>query len=406
MFSIKLQTIRICIGTVLLFSGSIFAQQPDSLRRLLSTNKDVESRTSIYIRLSNIYQNANADTSLYYLNKARSLAREFHLEKYLGKIGVSYADILVMQDSLDKALEEYNKAMPAIIADGDELVLAKLYLVSGNIYLTRDNFAKALAAYNKGLILSEHNGYRELVPHFYNNIGSIYQSIESNKKAYENYAKAAELFRSNGDSMNFAVAYANIGDIYIGTGQYALAWEYLLESKKLYENTGNSVRLSEIYLSFANLARKEGHLEKAMQYLLLSEKEMRKDQKLYRGPLSGIVSLQLLYKGEIYFEMDSLDNAESLLMKCYELSGKNGFYANASQAALVLSKLYETNNKVDKALLFYKHYNHFSDKASNDEKLRQLAKNELDYAIEKQKKAQEIVLLEARNRQTRSYWIF
>ncbi|MCF6171963.1 MAG: tetratricopeptide repeat protein [Bacteroidales bacterium] len=389
-----------------LLIGSTLAQQADSLKKILDTTKDVEARTSVYIRLSNIYQNTNTDTSVYYLNKARSLAREFQLEKYSGKIGVSYADILVMQDSLDKALKEYSNAKPAIIEDGDEEVLAKLYLVTGNIYLTNDNYARALEEYNHGLLLSEQNGYHYLTPHFYNNTGSIYHSIESYKKAYENYSKAAELFKSNADSVNLAVAFANIADVYIKTGQYALAREYLIEAKTLYQNTGNTVRLSEIYVSFADLARKQGQLKEAFHYIVLSEKEMAKDQKLYRGPLAGIVSLQLLNKGIICFELDSLDKAESALMECYHISTEKGFYSNASRAALQLSKLYERKGNVDQALLFFKNYDHYSDKASNNKKLKQLAQNELAYAIEKQKKAQEIVLLEARNQQIRTYWIF
>ena len=406
MFSIKLRISLVYFLSFLLIGLGAVAQETDSLRRILEATKDVDSRTSIYIRLSNIYQNTNTDSSLFYLNKARLLSREFHLEKFEGKIGVSYADILVMQDSLDKALKEYNNAKPAIIENGDDEILSKLYLVCGNIYLTNDNYARALEEYNKGLSLSEQNGYDYLIPHFYNNIGSVYHSIESNKKAYENYSKAAELFISIADSINFAIAYANIADVYIKTGQYALAKEHLLESKLLYENSGNFIRLSEIYLSLANLAHKEGKPREALSYIVLSEKEMVKNQNLYRGPLASIVSLQLLYKGETYFELDSLDKAEIVLIDCYNISTEKGFYSNASKAAFSLSKLYERNGDSEKALLFFKDYDHFSEKASNDEKLKQLAQNELNYAIEKQKKAQEIILLEARNQQTRTYWIF
>ena len=406
MVSIKLQTTIFIFFSFLLIGFSAVAQETDSLKNLLSTSKDVETRTSVYIQLSYIYQGTNIDSSLYYLNKARSLSHEFHLEKFKGRIGINYADILIMQDSLDKALKEFNNAKPAIIEGGDNKVLAKLYLVTGNIYLTNDNYAKALSAYNQGLSLSEQNEYQYLTPHFYHNIGSIYHNIESNKKAYENYSKAADLFKANADTVNLAVAYANIAEVYIRTGQYTLAHDFLLEAKVLYENAENYVRLSEIYLSFANLSRKEGHLREAFQYILMSEKEMDKDQNLYLGPLAGIVSLQLLYKGEIYFELDNLNKAEKSLLACYKLSTEKGFYTNASKAALSLSKLYEKSGDSKKALLFFTNYDHYSDKASNDEKLKQLAKNELAYAIKKQKKVQEILLLEARNQQTRTHWIF
>jgi len=71
-----------------LLLGSTSAQEAGSLKNLVSTTKDVESRTGIYIQLSNIYQGINIHSSLFCLNKARSLYREFHLENFRGKIGL------------------------------------------------------------------------------------------------------------------------------------------------------------------------------------------------------------------------------------------------------------------------------------------------------------------------------
>ncbi|NOY51673.1 MAG: hypothetical protein GXO88_14065 [Chlorobi bacterium] len=175
----------ICYIQILLLVFTVnntYSQKTDSLKNLLSKSTSPEKRLPILLNLCSEYQYINSDTAAYYIHQAISLNNNFNLKKYNSRIQVSYADILVLQDSISKALDIYNTVKTDFLKEGELKYLTKVYLVAGNIYLMNEDYPNALSDYNYGLILADSLSLNDLIPHFYNNIGGIYFNIGSAKK--------------------------------------------------------------------------------------------------------------------------------------------------------------------------------------------------------------------------------
>ncbi len=398
----------ICYIQIILLALTVsntYSQKTDSLKNLLTKSTSLEKRLPILLSLCSEYQYINSDTAAYYIHQAISLNNNFNLKKYNSRIQGSYADILVLQDSIGKALDIYNSVKTDFLKEGELKYLTKVFLVAGNIYLMSEDYPNALSDYNCGLTLADSLSLNDLIPHFYNNIGSIYYNIGSDKKAYDNYLKAARFFKLNADTFNLAIAYANISNIYINSEQEDLALESLNMATRLFERTQNYFRLSESYISYSKLYLKKGELKKAYESIQMAIEVIGKEGDSYMGPKTLAHSSIQLVLGQVLLEMDSLQQSEKALLKCFDLSKENNFYNNSSLAARSLSSLYKTLGKWQTAFKYLETSIEYSNLSQNDEKLNKLAKKELDYAIEKQKRKQQIMLLEQKNEQVRNYWL-
>jgi len=146
-------------------------------------------------------------------------------------------------------------------------------------------------------------------------------------------------------------------------------------------------------------------MQKAYESIQMAIEAIDKEGNSYMGPKTLAHSSIQLVLGQVLLKMDSLQQSEKALLKCFDLSKENNFYNNSSLAARNLSSLYKTMGKWQTAFKYLETSIEFSNISRNDEKLNRLAKKELDYTIEKQKRKQQIMLLEQKNEQTRNYWL-
>lgn len=389
-----------------ILSSTVVCQKIDSLNTLLRETTDVKKRAGVLYLLSIEYQNINTDSASAYIHKALLLHEKFNLEDISERLFATYADVLVLQDSLAKALEFYESAKKGFLAKQELNVLSKVYLITGNIYMVNNDYPMALTEYLNGLNIADSLHINELLPHFYNNIGSIYHDIKSDQKAYNYFEKAAQYFLNLNDSANLALVYSNIGNIYKRLDQRDLSLDYLSRAREIFTRTNSSINLARIYISFGNLYLEDGEPEKALKSIQLADSCIKQHRSDYLGPRSIVLSTLLITKGDAYSALGEMELAKEAYMESYDISRDKDYLQNAGKAALGLSKIYDNENNFEKALLYHKKYFDFIVRFRNDEKINELSQKELDYAVEKQERLHQIEILRQQNEQTKYNWLW
>ncbi|MEA5551685.1 tetratricopeptide repeat protein, partial [Anabaena cylindrica UHCC 0172] len=129
-------------------------------------------------------------------------------------------------ESLRKAIEKWQKALPLYRAVGDKEWEATTFLSIGRVYNDLGEKQKALEYYNQALLLFRAVGYKEGEASTFLSIGRVYNDLGEKQKALEYYNQALFLFRAVDDRGGEAITLNNIGKVYSDLGEKQKALEY------------------------------------------------------------------------------------------------------------------------------------------------------------------------------------
>lgn len=275
---------------------------------LLSLDKyesvdNVIGEVRIYLNISSLYMNIDADKCIEYLNSAMDLYKS-------GKIS-------------------------------NQNLLASLYLNFGNIYQIQKNYSKALINYQKSYQLKDDLGNPELQVALLQNLGVISYSTGSKEKAKEYLFKALE--RAKELDLNQRVAQINVtlAEIYVSEQNYSKAEASLIEGKAYAALVKNEDVLRDYQLTSYQLELKRKNYEQALNYL---QAIYQQDSINYSSRNSAAISLsQARYRQEALRQK----NEQILLRQRYD---RNIFIAVVILAVfLVLVIVLLTNSVKRKA---------------------------------------------------------
>jgi serine phosphatase RsbU (regulator of sigma subunit) len=302
---------------------------------------------------------------------------------------VQYFDIHGVHErnrsNYSKALEYHNKALQLI--EKQEVSREKAIVLNniGVVYRRLDALNLATKFHLDALVMAEKLNDRATICVSLNSLGNINLALGRYDKALEYFSSALEKEASVNNTLGMAINYNNIGAVYKEKKEYARAIDYYNKSldanKKIESSKGIAICytcLGEIYLLMNKLPEAQEYLDKALEI------NKKSDDRIYTA--SSYIKLgDLDIKKKEYAE--AIKNYNAGLEIAKKIYSKNYIY----EAFSGLSQLYDSLEKPEKALYYYKLATSYKDSILNEEDAKDLNLKQVLY--ETGKKDKEIELL-------------
>jgi class 3 adenylate cyclase/tetratricopeptide (TPR) repeat protein len=236
----------------------------DSLKRVLSSQKDDSTKVKTLIEIGYKFLNVNIDEALTYGTQARELAEKENNQKQLGfalkLLGIAsatkadYLNADVYFKASLKAFESIN------FKDGISSILNNL----GSLNYSLGDDTKSIEYHLKSLKIAEEINNKFRIGTNLNNIGTVYSNKPATvDKALDYFLKALPIFEEIEYTDGIGTVTVNIGEIYFKKAKYDSALPFFKRSIQMYEGTADAAyALSYIGLIYAE----QGDFETAFSY--------------------------------------------------------------------------------------------------------------------------------------------
>jgi tetratricopeptide (TPR) repeat protein len=265
-----------------------------------------------------------------------------------------------------------------------------------------------------------------------NSLGNLYKEMGLFKNAIDTYFEALNLWEKKNDSAGLSIAYGSIGLLYYFQQDYEKALEFnlkklpivrvkgeLWEESKTYNNLANIFNSMDQHDSALYYNRRSLNLTRQMNYksgmvaayhnmartmLLKSEVDSAfiygsRAVELARLIYDPLLVNTLVTLGRIYTTQKNLSPALELAREAYTLAKQQKRPLLVSEAAQLLSDLYNVMGDNDLAYTFLKEYQQVKDSISNDAFHKKITRLDLQYEYDKRQKAAEFEQMQERLRQ-------
>ncbi len=253
------------------FGNGIYAQtsKTDSIKKVLNTQTEDNSRVDALNRLSSLVYSSNPDTSLELARQALDLAEKLNYAKGIANaynnLGIGHyvkGNYKMAVDFNFKALEYYENTKSIPLAER-KLGQGDAYNNIGNIYYRQGNAKMALENYSKALAIWFETGNKKGIASSSNNIGNIHAGNGEFDKAIEFYFKAADINSQTGNTGWQSNNLMNVGEIYFMKNDYVHSEEYYQKSLQLKEQIHDRSGMAMLLVNMSNLSLKSGKLQES-----------------------------------------------------------------------------------------------------------------------------------------------
>ena len=215
-----------------------FANEVDSLKKILTTNIPDTTKVNVLNALSKAYFNDNPDSSISIAISSKKIAEEIHfnagLALALKNMGIGY----YLKGKYVDAIKIWDKAIEQYTTNSDKKGIANIYSNQGAIYFAQGDDAKSLELHLKSFKMSEELNDTLRIVSALINVGGVYSNKKvTYDKALEYFIKAHDLSKIINDKSTIGASAVNIGETYFKLGNYKTALEYYFISKTAYENS-------------------------------------------------------------------------------------------------------------------------------------------------------------------------
>jgi tetratricopeptide (TPR) repeat protein len=301
------------------------------------------------------------------------------LKTYLGKALNNRGYYYAIKGDIPKALDYYHKSLAIKEELGDLKGVALSYNNIGVNYDDQGNISKALDYYFKSLAIREEIDDKLGIAVSYNNIGSLYKGQGELLKALDYFHKSLTIREEIDDKSRIANSLNNIAGVYLKQGDLLKTLDYLNKSSVIREEIGDKRGIAESYNNIAYIYYKQGGSSKALDYFYKSL-AIREEIGDKRGMATNFVNI-----GNIELEYGSIKQAKKNGLKSLKFSQELGSPEKIKDAAILLSKVYEKQEKWIEALKMYKLFIVMRDSINNESTQKASAQQNAKYEYKKQK---------------------
>ena len=315
-----------------------------------------------------VYHNTNIDTiKIYALNRmCDNLVNDIWGE-------YQFFQYELIEQSLKKDITAKEKANILFFKGGALNNLGLYYeYQKGNSSKALDYYLKALRLYEE---LNDKNGEAMM----FNRIGTIYTNQDNAEKGFEYYQKSLAIYNTLKDKNEMANPLNNIGLYYENKGYHLQALEHFKESLKIDKKSGNQ---QGIAMSHSNIGRALMSKKEHDKALISFIKGLNIFEKM--GDKHGI-SLILGNIGNVYHLQGDNKSAYLNAKRSYDIAKEINFPVRISSSSLLLSQIYEAQNKPAKALEMFKLYTSTKDSMANENTRTDAVRQQSKYEYDKQK---------------------
>ena len=293
-----------------------------------------------------------------------------HCYNYLGAI-------LNSKGESDKAIEYYRKSLKLRKENNDNIGVSVVLNNLADIYEKKGDILTALDLHNESLSICEKEKDYQGMIFSLNNIAGIFFAQDDTARALEYYNKSLKIAKQIGDNQSIAYTFVNLGSIYKKAHKFDIALNYFDSSIVIFNKIQDISGLATSYNNIGFIHHKQKNYEQAIKYYTKSLKIWQNiDNK--QKTASTYINL-----ANSYYKKGDIKQAEELASKAYNLSKKLGFPEEISQAAYLLSGIYDKLSNVKKSYFYYKQAVTMRDSVFNNNNFKELQKKQARFEYEK-----------------------
>lgn len=259
---------------LLSFSSFCFANEIDSLKKLLQTPLADSARIDVLNTLSVSYFTDNPDTSIIIAASAKALAEKIKYKPGLALALKNMGRGYYMTGAYLDAIKKWQLAMDVYKQINDKKGVANMLSNMGAVYFNKGDDAKSLDLHLQSLKLAEEISDSLRIVTSLTNIAGVYSNKRATyNKALEYFLRSYKLSRVIKDDYLIGLSSGNLGEIYYKMDQDSTALVYLFESAKAFEGT-EDLPYADNYIGRVYTHKKEFDkaIQKHMQAYELSKK--------------------------------------------------------------------------------------------------------------------------------------
>ena len=238
MKKIKLRIILINIIFLCFLNTSVFANEVDSLKKILLTRISDSARVDVLNVLTKSFFNSNPDTSIIIANSAKLLAEQ---NNYKAGLALAFKNIgkgYYLQGKYKEAVINWQQAIEVYSLLNDKKGVANMLSNQGAVYYAQGDDAKALELHLQSLKMSEALNDTLRILTSLTNIGGVYSNKQVTwKKALDYFLRSYNLSLAIKDDYSIGTCAVNLGELYYNLKDDAKALMYLRQSEKAYKGT-------------------------------------------------------------------------------------------------------------------------------------------------------------------------
>ncbi len=376
---------------------SVYSQSNKRLDSILSSinETDIEKKLDAYIKLIEYYNRVLPQESIKFGEEALNLAKKHGNKKIEAKLLHLIGFAFNAFSMHDKAMEYYKYALDLRKEIKDKVGEGETLIRIATIHQFWGDFQKALELCFESISILENEKNKKELGKAYNYLGILYYIITDYDKAKITSEKALKFSEEVKDELLIADSHEHLCIIYMHFKEYDKAELHINKSLELRLANDDKIGAAGTYDNLGLLYRYKKDFKKSLEYYqksYLIKKEIKNRRRL-ASTINGI--------GIVYLKIGDLDNAIKTLSESFSIrdsvKDKRGLVSTARN----LAEAYEKKGDFKKALEFNKKFNTLRDTLMNEQKIKDIAKYEADYMLEKKEK--EIILLQQQNTLQR-YW--
>lgn len=381
-----LVVLYLMIPTAILAQNSEFNYKIDSLNKLISENTVDDDKSALYFEIGKIFMAENVpDSALHYYKfsyQTLSDSLGSKSEKITNELGLFY----YRQSNFTVALSYFQKALQIALRNNDSVSIAHRYSNIGVIYDYLGDYVKSFEYNQEALKIFEQQNSKRGMAFIYNNLGVLSEEMDNPKNALDYHRKALQLKIEIDDKSGVGSSLNNIGVVF---EQYLPNYDssifYYRMAYHVFDEVGNK---SGIATSLGNIGVVHWLNHQPDSAIFYAEKALEIRNSIHDE--EGISST-LLNLGKSYFDLKDYRKAESFFQQSLKISKKTNSRKRTSEIYEALAKLYNKQQKNDKAYDFHLQYSQLRDSLLNEENNKQIAELKTRYELEKKDKQLEIL---------------
>lgn len=352
----------------------------DSLIKALQTMPDDTNKVFTYQTIAYQYLTTELDSTINYGTRGLKLSNALQFSKGIVRCLNVLGNYYERKTKYDLALEHYNKALEVCKREnykpGFPIVLNNIAIVK----MRTGAYDDALELYFEALEFEEQQNNQKGIAEAYNNIGILYYYQQNIDKTLEYFEKSIVIEESIDDFETLKKGYNNIGALYNYRKQYKKALYYYRKSYLIGQRFNDKIEMAINLNNIAVAHHRLENLDSSVYYHNLSI-QLKNELGDYRGATYSYHNFAAVSK-----DRGNIEEAEKFYLKSLTLSKKNNLKEIESETYKSLAKLWEEQEKFEKANEYLNLHINAKDSMINEQNAKAIAEAESKYLTAKKEK--------------------
>ena len=367
----------------------LFSQnnKADSILKIIKQTKEDTTRFNLYSSLFS--GNHDSNNGAIYSDSCLAIALRLKNSKYISIAYSQKGNYFFVKGDNKKSLLNHFKAFEIAKKENNKNFMSKCMNNIANCYDVMGIYDKALSFYFQSLKIKEELNLKNKIYMTKLNLAIVYYNLKEYKKSIAKIEEGLPDCIKYKDEYRLAMAYNNLGNNYADLKDYEKSATYYKKSIDLAQKNEDFYQVANSTMGLANNLYLFKNYTEAIKYSNSALKIAKEND------FNEYIASSKNELGENYIALKKYDLAEKNILEALAIAKKNEIALEIKNSYEILSILYTTINRLDKALLYYQLFSSVKDSLINDNKSQLLANLQENYEIEK--KEAENKLLQTEN---------